>query len=329
MARKPVPKKAQKRRPTTKSKAVAKRTSIGSIVGYACWLGLWLIAGTCLGWVKQSRVANAVFSELMHPRPPEEVFAGDENLTLLLLGCDQVVDEKTKKVLKRQARSDMMLIANLDFRHNKVTGVSIPRDTECIMDGYNVTRINGYHNVAPKGEEAAVTKKAVEFLLPGVTIDRVLTLDYDELIKMVDMVGGVPVDVERDMDYDDNAGKLHIHLRKGYAKLDGADAVGYVRYRHGDTDFDRQKRQKHFLLAFKQQLMHNWTQIGVVADQAGKALGDTLTPTEIASIVLFMRKVKPEDIKLDQLPVHQGKGTRLILDDDGAHDMLAQLNLLH
>lgn len=297
--------------------------------GYLTLLGGCLAVGTIMGWVKQSHVAGEVFSEILHPHPPAEVFNGDENLTILILGCDQTLDERTKRVIKKQARSDMMLIANFDFKNHKVTGVSIPRDTECILPGYNSTRINAYHNVAPKGHEAEVTKKAVEYLLPGVAIDRVLTLDYEEIAKMVDMVGGVPIDVERNMDYDDNAGKLHIHLVKGFAKLDGPDAVGYVRYRHGDTDFERQKRQKHFLMAFKDQLMRNWTQIGVVADQAGIALGDVLSPKEIACIALFMRKMKTEDIQMDQLPVHDGSNARLILDKRKAKEMLARLNLLH
>ena len=319
-------------KPESKKKVTGKSSPGMTVLkglGYALYLGVFGVAGTAFGWVSTSKVGIQLMQEILHPRPPEEVFKGDANLTLLILGCDQDTDEKTKRVLRKQARSDMMLVANLDFRNHRITGLSIPRDTACDLPGYEGHRINAFHSIAKVGEEASLTKKAVEFLLPGVSIDRVLTLDYEEFEKMVDMIGGVSLNVERNMDYDDNSGKLHIHLKQGLAKLNGRDAIGYVRYRHGDDDFRRQERQKHFLVAFKDQLIRNWTQLGKVADQGRHAIGDTLTPEEIASIALFSKTVRSDQIKMGMLPVTVQSGNGPVeVDEDRMKTALKEFNLV-
>lgn len=318
--------------PTPPNPRISKQTPLKTAIGRLAYIVFLLLVGavaSLAGWMNSSHVGGAIISALAEP--PEKVFHDDANLTLLLLGCDSDIDEHTKKVIRKQARSDMMLVANLDFRNHKITGVSIPRDTYCVLPGYEkkrVLRINGYHSIAPKGQEAELTKQAVEYLLPGVVIDRVLTIDYDEFEKMVDAIGGINIDVERTMDYDDNAGKLHIHLKEGPAMLNGHDAIGYVRYRHGDSDFERQKRQKHFLIAFKDRVKSQWTQLGVVADMASHALGDTLSAKEFASIALFAKGIKPEDIKMGMIPVVEGKGTLLEVDEDKLEATLREYNLI-
>ena len=52
---------------------------------------------------------------------------------------------------------------------------------------------------------------------------------------MVDALGGVDVNVEHEMHYDDNWGHLHVHLKPGFQHLNGDQAVGFARYRHGNA----------------------------------------------------------------------------------------------
>ena len=86
-------------------------------------------------------------------------------------------------------------------------------------------------------------------------------MDYYVLIKIkasrevVDAIGGITVDVEKDMDYDDSWGKLHIHLKRGRQKLNGAQAVGYARYRHDEEgDWGRIRRQQQVIQALAREL---------------------------------------------------------------------------
>lgn len=51
--------------------------------------------------------------------------------------------------------------------------------------------------------------------LTGSHVDSTLTIDPSGAKQIVDALGGININVERDMDYDDNYGNLHIHLKKG------------------------------------------------------------------------------------------------------------------
>ncbi|MCX7597988.1 MAG: LCP family protein, partial [Armatimonadetes bacterium] len=83
--------------------------------------------------------------------------------------------------------------------------------------------------------------------------------DFDTFVKAVDILGGVDIEVPdvegrgRGMNYDDNWGNLHIHLKPGWQHLDGYQAMGFVRYRHGDSDIMRSRRQQQFVRAVLEQ----------------------------------------------------------------------------
>jgi len=293
-------------------------------VAYGVVLVLALLVGTVGGWIKQSPViGKAIFN----PKPPQEAFKAN-TVTLLILGCDEDIADFTHKVIKKYARSDMMLIAKLDFDHNLITGVSIPRDTECQMPGYKRMKINAYHELAKKGQEAALTEKAVEYLLPGVKIDRVVTLDFDAFQQMVDLVGGVPLDVVKPLNYDDNAGGLHIHIKQGYQVMNGYTAMGFVRFRHADSDFVRQERQKQFLIAFKNQVLKNWLAIPSIVNEGVDVIGGALNVDEIASLARFAKSVPTQNIQWGQIPVVDGKGSYLKVVRSKLPQVLAQYRLI-
>jgi LCP family protein required for cell wall assembly len=303
-------------------------------LGYAFFLVIALAVGSGYGWVSQSKTMTALVKGIIFdPKPPEEIFANRDGITLLLLGCDEDryyrgVTANGSNIRRKQARSDMMLVARLDFRTNRITGVSIPRDTECQLPGYRRMKINHYHSIAPKGQEAQLTKQAVEYILPGVVIDRVLTIDYDAFKDMVDTVGGVKVNIEKRMVYHDNAGDVHIDFHPGPTKLDGYNAMMFVRYRHGDNDFKRQERQKQFLTAFKDSVMRDKIKLPQVFEKATAALGNSLTAEEIASIAFFARNVPSTNIEMGQIPVREGRGTYLKVDEDKLSETLERYGLV-
>jgi len=93
-------------------------------------------------------------------------------------------------------------------------------------------------------------KKTIEDTL-GVRVDKYIMVHDDAVKDVVNVLGGIPIYVEKRMNYDDYAGKLHIHLEKGLNVLDGTQAVGYLRFRHdGLGDIGRTQRQQWFLKGF-------------------------------------------------------------------------------
>ena len=144
-------------------------------------------------------------------------------------------------------RSDTLMIATIDPRLDKATLLSIPRDTRVKIYGRGYDKINAafaYGGVS-------LTESTVENFL-GIDIDHYVVINTNSFVKIIDAIGGVDIDVEKRMEYDDpwdDNGGLHIDLYPGMQHMDGKTAVTYVRYRDSEGDIGRVKRQQEFIRA--------------------------------------------------------------------------------
>jgi LCP family protein required for cell wall assembly len=280
---------------------------------------------------------------IIFDRPPEKAFDGKHTVILLLLGCDE--DRFYRGTLlhgsnisRQYARTDMMLLTKLDFDNKKISALSIPRDTMVSVPGYKRHKINAYFSFAPfiKSsstpvllQRAALTQTAVEELLPGVKVDQSVVLNFDAFKSLVDLVGGIDLDVENKMDYDDDAGELHIHLKPGEQHLTGYEAMGYVRFRHdSESDFGRQARQKQFMLAFKQGVVSNLTKLPEVVNSGKKVLNGSLNDDQIIALFSFSRKVPPANIQMGMVPVLEKRNREIVLDTGKIEGTLRQFGFL-
>lgn len=178
-------------------------------------------------------------------RPP---FGGRTAFTVLVLGLDQ----PDKLFPEHGRRSDTMLLARVDLMTRAVVGLSIPRDTRVRLrpDG-PWAKINAAYT-----EGGAMGAVDVVSAITGVMPDYYVIVDTASTERLVNLVGGVQVDVDKRMKYDDNWQDLHIDLRPGEQTLDGRQAVGYLRFRHDATgDIARMGRQQKFLTALSKTLV--------------------------------------------------------------------------
>jgi LCP family protein required for cell wall assembly len=298
-------------------------------IAYGFFLAGALAVGSVYGWAGRSNIIGPIIRNPLGfmNTDPRIAFDGKNSETLLILGCDEDrfyrgVKLHGQNIYKKFARSDMMLIAKLNFDTNTITGLSIPRDTSCRIpqfDGKRVLggthKINAFHELAPPKEADEVTKLAVAQILPTIHIDKVVDLDFDAIQKLVDIVGGVQINVPKEMNYDDNAGELHIHLHPGEQKLNGYNAMCFVRFRHDrESDFGRQQRQKDFLTAFKSSALRNPLALPELAEQGKACLNYALDDNELLALAAFARKVPSQQIKMGMVPVKEGPGTKLVVD---------------
>lgn len=159
---------------------------------------------------------------------------------ILLLGVDSN-GEGTDKW--DGTRTDTIILMNIDPKSHSVNAISIPRDSKVYIEDHGVNKINSAHAFGG----IRLCKKTIEDTL-GVRIDKYIMIHDDAVKDIVDALGGVPIYVERRMNYDDYAGKLHIHINKGLNVLNGTQAVGYLRFRHdGLGDIGRTQRQQWFM----------------------------------------------------------------------------------
>ena len=159
---------------------------------------------------------------------------------ILLLGVDSN-GEGTDKW--EGTRTDTIIVMNIDPKTHSVNAISIPRDSKVYIEGHGLNKINSAHAFGG----IRLCKKTIEDTL-GIRIDKYIMVHDDAVKDIVDALGGVPIYVEKRMNYDDYAGKLHIDLDKGLNILNGTQAVGYLRFRHdGLGDIGRTQRQQWFL----------------------------------------------------------------------------------
>jgi hypothetical protein len=114
-------------------------------------------------------------------------------------------------------------------------------------------------------------------VFPGLRINGIVDVNFASFIRIVDTLGCVYVNVDhRYLHINGEGGEIYseINLQPGYQKLCYNNALSYVRYRHGDSDFVRVARQQDFLRSLREQVSPENVlgQIEHVADVVGKAI---------------------------------------------------------
>jgi LCP family protein required for cell wall assembly len=171
------------------------------------------------------------------------------------------------------------------------TGVmSIPRDLRAPIPGHgDGEKINQAFSY---GGPALMVRTVRQLL--GIPIHHVVTVNFGGFARAVNRLGCVYVDVDRRYHHS-NAGLApgqqysEIDLPAGYQKLCGQDALSYVRYRHGDSDFVRSARQQDFLRQAKEQFG-----LGALFGDRERLLDifGRYTQTDIRSIPATLRLLK-------------------------------------
>ena len=160
------------------------------------------------------------------------------------------------------SRSDTIMLLRVDPVSKSISMLSFPRDlTTQLWCGDKIVgtdRINGaYSACGSKG-----TLETVKHLT-GLPVNYLITVNFHGFKQIVDRIGGIWVDVDRRY-YNQNTGTAatnyaDINLWPGYQKLNGAQALDYVRFRHTDSDLFRIARQQQFVKAIKLQLSQNFS----------------------------------------------------------------------
>lgn len=216
---------------------------------------------------------------------------------MLLLGVDASENRMTGEEAEEYGsdpsafRSDTMILARIDPGQKKVALISIHRDTRVPIDGV-MTKINAAY---PLGGAAKTIEVVSEFA--GVPISHYAEINLDGLYAVVDVLGGVEVDVPYAID-DPHTGWS---LDAGPQVLDGECAEVFVRSRHaydelGDGDRYRAANQRMFVAAVLQQLMSaSPTEMVAAIDTLANYVRTDLSLDRVANLALAMRGIDVEN----------------------------------
>lgn len=300
----------------TRSKAAV----IGRVVGLGLCAALCVgsaIAGTFVGNIYyHSKAGGIMIGNVFHnikngkfnaSFPIADNLPADKQATinLLLLGCDVDYEPGRPVVLKNsRGRSDSIMVAKMDFVNNRVSVLSIPRDTAVRIPGHRINKINAAN--ALEGPE--LTQQTIKETF-GIDTDYYVSINFDTFRKIVDKVGGVDLTVEKRLKYDDNWGHLHVNLYPGFQHLDGYQAMGYVRIRHSDDDLHRAARQHAFLEAIRAKVASpsTWGKVPDLLNTVTEDVHSNLQLAQLLAIVQWVKSVPKENVQMDTMPSFEGR----------------------
>jgi LCP family protein required for cell wall assembly len=162
------------------------------------------------------------------------------------------IDERKRGIdADGTARSDTLLLLRADPGQRALSMLSFPRDLLVPIVCPNKPTYTGRINEAV---EYCGTQGALETVrsLTGLPINYLVTVNFVGFVKLVAELGGIWMDVDRRYYNPPGTGYAAIDLHPGYQRLNGRQALDFVRFRHTDSDIYRIARQQRFVHSFKQ-----------------------------------------------------------------------------
>ncbi|MFI6809879.1 LCP family protein [Streptomyces luteogriseus] len=248
---------------------------------------------------------------------PKKADNGSENI--LVLGSDTRSGGNKKLgggTDDGSARSDTAMIVHVYKGHKKASVVSIPRDT--LIDRPSCTDTKGNEhpaahsamfNSAYSTGGAACAVKTVESIT-DLRMDHYLEVDFAGFQKLIDDLGGVEITTTKSIDDPDS----HLKLKAGTHTLDGRQALGLVRTRHGvgdGSDLGRIQLQQAFIKALVNQIkdvgvFSNPKKLLDLAETATKTVtadSDLGSVNKLASFANGLKGISPSNMHMITMPV--------------------------
>lgn len=296
-----------------------------------------IVAVVALGGYTLSQVYDAAkesFNGLDRPGEKSElresaVTIGEDPISILLMGIEDYSSGG------ENGRADTQIVVTLNPDKNQMTMVSIPRDTRVYVD--NVGKWEGYHKINATYTYGAISgyganKSAVETVekLLHIPIDKYVAVDFKGFAEIVNALGGVSIDVkhgfwEKNI-FNDNK---RIYFEEGPTKLNGAEALAFVRMRKRDvnTVYSRMERQRQFIKAAIDEAVSAGTifKIDEIADVLGKHVETNLKPTEIYALERAYSSMKSGSIRTLNLEAVIGGSGYKVLKEESLSEVTRKL----
>ncbi len=250
---------------------------------------------------------------------------------ILLVGVDGTNLEKGN-------RSDTMMILTIDEKNKNLKLTSLARDTYVDIKGHSTEKLT--HAYAYGGPELLLDTIKNNF---DISIDKYVTVNFNSFIKIVDLLGGVEVDVTNNdldilngyipacYDYDPNPNKGPMEYLKssGMQTLNGYQALAFSRIRYQDSAYARDERQREVIEAAITKLQSTGIDKYInIMDTVLEGIKTNIKPGDLISIGLNVLDIGASNIKTLEFPVYknpailQNKGWVIQWDEDSNIEVL-------
>lgn len=217
-----------------------------------------------------------------------------DNFTVLLIG----MDNRPGEII---SNTDTLIVASLDSKNKKMVLLSIPRDTQVILQGKK-EKINA---VARLGKGAVSTQQYIQELL-GTSIDGYVLTNFQGFKNIVDSLGGITINVEKDMYYDTGDDQdRYINLKKGNQRLNGSQALQYARFRNDElADISRVSRQQEVIksIVAEASTPRNLPKLPIIIPKVYQAIETNLNLGQVWSLAMAFKNKETYQVINQTLP---------------------------
>jgi LCP family protein required for cell wall assembly len=266
---------------------------------------LFVAVFAVIGILSYLAIKHFVYGEVYTSRP--EILAGsdldkikkkhEENLykpekkvnqrpySVLLVGLD------AKKM--DTGRSDTLIVVLVDPKNKKVSLLSIPRDTRVQIAGRDLDKITHAHNYGINS-----TIMTVEDFL-DIKMDYYAQINFEGFQSLINTIGGVTINVEKNLSFRDRITNTQFSLTKGTQKLNGIQALNYARFRDDwESDFGRNRRQQQVIKALMDETLsiRNISKVNKIVKDIGENVETDLDFDMFAKTMTSMKNVSSKDV---------------------------------
>jgi LCP family protein required for cell wall assembly len=233
----------------------------------------------------------------------DEVPSASAPATALVIGYDHRAGVESSD----PSLSDTLMLIRADPQNKTISMLSFPRDLEVpIYCGHSKTDVEGYVVASRDRINSAYSRCGPQGTiltikhLTNLPINYLITVNFHGFKEVVNKLGGVWMDIDRRYYNKNIAGYestnyANINLQPGYQRLDGQEALDFVRFRHTDSDLVRNARQQEFVRSFKEQVSSNFSPlkipslVGAITKniEVGEGGGRPLSGDQVLSYALF------------------------------------------
>ena len=255
---------------------------------------LWIFVTLCIvsvGLGMAYRMHNIVSPG---SREIEKSFQHDKltgNINILAVGIDDV---------QGSHRSDTIAVVAINIEERFVKVLSLPRDLRVQIEGRGWQKLN--HAYAYGGID--LLRSTINNFL-GLPLHYYLIVNYNSFPKIVDLLGGVSVDVPKRLRYTDRAGGLHIDIPAGRQVLDGKTALEFVRFRHDALgDIGRIQRQQLFIKEVLNKIRQPETisSLPRIVEEATRFFETEIQATQAIQLVNYLKDLDGTRFSFETMP---------------------------
>ena len=221
-----------------------------------------------------------------------------EPFTILLMGIDS-----TDEVLEKNAiaNGDTLILITFNPKTLNATMLSIPRDSYVPIACWGGNPENKITHAAAYGNDCMINTIEDYF---KVNIDYYAKINFKGLVKLVNAVGGVEVDVPQRLCTDDSNRWGEVCIEPGHQTLNGEQALVFARNRKAlaNGDFGRAEHQQEIILALinKMKTVKDVSTFMDILNTVSNSIDTNLTTKQILSFYNVGKDIIKKSVSSDE-----------------------------